>query len=124
MSLDKAALESLRLDRGTDPQRYEDSRARRFRWWIVAAAVAAVLAVLAWRMVNSAVPVKTALVEAPAGAADGAVLNASGYVVARRLATVSSKVTGRITEVNFEEGTRVKEGQRSRRRDATCARSR
>jgi RND family efflux transporter MFP subunit len=123
MSLDKAALESLRLDRGSDPQRYEDSKARRFRWWIVAAAAAAVLAVLGWRMMNSAVPVKTAVVEAPAGAADGAVLNASGYVVARRLATVSSKVTGRITEVNFEEGTRVKEGQVLARLDASTARA-
>jgi RND family efflux transporter MFP subunit len=52
--------------------------------------------------------VRTVLVEA---AADGAVLNASGYVVARRLATVSSKVTGRITEVLFEEGAAVQEGQ-------------
>jgi RND family efflux transporter MFP subunit len=123
MSLDKAALESLRLERGTDPQRYQDSSARRFRWWIVAAAVAVVLAVLAWRTINSAVPVKTALVEAPAGAADGAVLNASGYVVARRLATVSSKVTGRITEVTFEEGARVKEGQVLARLDASTARA-
>ena len=123
MSLDKAALESLRLERGTDPQRYQDSSARRFRWWIVAAAVAVVLAVLAWRTINSAVPVKTAVVEAPAGAADGAVLNASGYVVARRLATVSSKVTGRITEVTFEEGARVKEGQVLARLDASTARA-
>ena len=38
-------------------------------------------------------------------------LNASGYVVARRLATVSSKVTGRVTEVLFEEGAEVEAGQ-------------
>ena len=35
-------------------------------------------------------PVPTAIVESPS-AADGAVLNASGYVVARRLATVGRK---------------------------------
>jgi len=121
MSLDKAALESLRLDRGSDPQRYQDSRARRSRWWIVGAALAAVLAVLGWRMFNSAIPVQTAMVETAAGAADGAVLNASGYVVARRLATVSSKVTGRITEVTFEEGARVQQGQVLARLDPATA---
>ena len=39
------------------------------------------------------------------------VLNASGYVVARRKATVSSKVTGRVVEVHIEEGMRVEKGQ-------------
>jgi RND family efflux transporter MFP subunit len=39
------------------------------------------------------------------------VLNASGYVTARRRATVSSKVTGKVIEVNVEEGMAVKEGQ-------------
>ena len=38
-------------------------------------------------------------------------LNASGYVTARRQATVSAKVTGKIVEVLIEEGMRVKEGQ-------------
>jgi RND family efflux transporter MFP subunit len=39
------------------------------------------------------------------------VLNASGYVTARRRATVSSKVTGKVIEVNVEEGMAVREGQ-------------
>ncbi|HEU0037729.1 MAG TPA: efflux RND transporter periplasmic adaptor subunit, partial [Verrucomicrobiae bacterium] len=39
------------------------------------------------------------------------VLNASGYVTARRAATVSSKVTGKVIEVLVEEGMKVKEGQ-------------
>src|SRR6476659_6302522 len=34
-----------------------------------------------------------------AGAVAGAVLNASGYVTARRRATVSAKVTGKVLEV-------------------------
>src|SRR5690606_28678106 len=38
------------------------------------------------------------------------VLNASGYVVARREATVSSKVTGKVAEVFVEEGMVVEEG--------------
>ena len=41
-------------------------------------------------------------------------LNASGYVVARRLATVSSKVTGRVSEVLFEEGAEVEDGPGAR----------
>ncbi len=39
------------------------------------------------------------------------VLNASGYVTARRAATASSKVTGKVVEVLIEEGMQVKEGQ-------------
>jgi RND family efflux transporter MFP subunit len=39
------------------------------------------------------------------------VLNASGYVTARRQATVSSKVTAKVLEVLIEEGMAVKEGQ-------------
>ena len=38
-------------------------------------------------------------------------LNASGYVTARRRATVSSKVTGKVLEVFVEEGKAVKKGQ-------------
>ena len=40
-----------------------------------------------------------------------AVLNASGYVTARRRATISSKITGKVVEVNVEEGMAVREGQ-------------
>ena len=39
------------------------------------------------------------------------VLDATGYVIARRMATVSSKVTGKVMEVLVEEGMRVEEGQ-------------
>src|SRR5262245_14081916 len=55
-----------------------------------------------------AVPVKA---ETGAGPAPGAVLNASGYVTARRRATVSSKVTGKVLEVFVEEGKAVHKGQ-------------
>lgn len=122
MSLDKAALESLRMDRGSDPGRYETRAGGSRRWWVAGAVVVAVLAVLGWRALHGAVPVQTITVEAPEGA-DGAVLNASGYVVARRLATVSSKVTGRISEVLFEEGARVEQGQLLARLDPSTARA-
>ena len=109
MALDKAALESLRIDRGTDAARYRERRpGRRWLWGVVVAA-AVVLALMAWRASTGAIEVTTITVEPPA--ANGAVLNASGYVVARRLATVSSKVTGRVSEVLFEEGAGVEAGQ-------------
>ena len=123
MSLDKAALESLRLEHGTDPGRYRDSPARKYRWWIAGGLAALVLAAFAWRAISGAVPVRTVTVEAADGGADGAVLNASGYVVARRLATVSSKVTGRVTEVLFEEGAQVREGQVLARLDPATGRA-
>ena len=50
---------------------------------------------------------------------DRTVLNASGYVTARRAATVSSKVTGKVTEVLIEEGMKVQEGQVLARLDDT-----
>ena len=58
-------------------------------------------------------PIKTAAVlsVSSAGASAGAVLNASGYVTARRRATVSSKVTGKVLEIFVEEGKAVKKGQ-------------
>ena len=51
------------------------------------------------------------------------VLDASGYVVARRQATVSSEVTGKLAEVLIEEGMRVEEGQVLARLDSTTERA-
>ena len=66
-----------------------------------------------WATKLQAAPVKAATVTAKAGgpSAPGAVLNASGYVTARRRATVSSKVTGKVIDVLIEEGQPVKAGQ-------------
>src|SRR5260370_295521 len=66
-----------------------------------------------WTAVVQAAPVKVAPVTVKPGgpSAPGAVLNASGYIVARRRATVSSKVTGKVVDVLIEEGHPVKAGQ-------------
>ena len=66
-----------------------------------------------WSTVVQAAAVKVAPVTAKPGgpSAPDAVLNASGYVVARREATVSSKVTGKVMDVLIEEGHAVKAGQ-------------
>jgi RND family efflux transporter MFP subunit len=58
-----------------------------------------------------------------AAGTQAAVLNASGYVTARRRATVSSKITGKVVEVNVEEGMAVREGQVLARLDDSTARA-
>lgn len=83
---------------------------------IVLLLVVAVLALVGfWLWRRASVPkVVTATVtqvEGQAAGAAGSVLDASGYVTARRQATVSSKVTGKVLEVLVEEGSVVAEGQ-------------
>ena len=85
------------------------------RVWPLVLVVLAAIAVGGWFWSTrlKAVEVKVAAVEAKSSAASGpgTVLNASGYVTARRRATVSSKVTGKVLQVFVEEGQNVREGQ-------------
>ena len=78
-----------------------------------------------WTTQLQAAEVKVAPVMAKSagGGAAGAVLNASGYVTARRRATVSSKVTGKVMEVFIEEGQAVRQGQVLARLDDSQARA-
>ena len=112
MSLDQDALAELRKDTGSGPARYQTrSGQRRRRWWWAAGVRLA--AVLAWWFLGRSGPleVRTAVAAPPPAPGSTAVLSASGYIVARRLATVSAKVTGRITSVEFEEGGDAEAGQ-------------
>ena len=102
-------LAALRIERA--PQ--TSGTGRRWVGWIV------VILLLAgaggggwvWATRERPVEVEVAAVTARAAGTQAAVLNASGYVTARRRATVSSKITGKVIEVNVEEGMAVKEGQ-------------
>ena len=67
--------------------------------------------------------VEVAPVSQRAAGTQASVLNASGYVTARRRATVSSKVTGKVVEVNVEEGMAVREGQVLARLDDSTVRA-
>jgi RND family efflux transporter MFP subunit len=69
------------------------------------------------------VEVQVATVSQREAGTQAAVLNASGYVTARRRATVSSKITGKIIEVNVEEGMAVREGQVLARLDDATSRA-
>jgi RND family efflux transporter MFP subunit len=107
MPIDKAALDQLRIDRGADEARGRNPIA--IGAVVLAVAAAAVLAIFLTRPRAKAVKVAPAVaIQAGTRAAS---LNASGYVTARRQATVSSKVTGKVIEVNVEEGMHVKAGQ-------------
>ncbi len=104
----KDQLASLKIDRTQDAP--ESPRSRKI---LIAVGLGVLLPALAfWLLRSKAVPVRTALaVEAAANAGPAAVLNASGYVTARRQATVSSKITGKVSEILVEEGMKVEQGQ-------------
>src|SRR4030095_8361874 len=94
------------------------------RWGILLVIVAGASAAT-WKYVTRERPVEVevATISERAAGTQAAVVNASGYVTARRRATVSSKITGKVIEVNVEEGMAVKEGQILARLDDTVARS-
>jgi RND family efflux transporter MFP subunit len=113
-------LEELRIDRSPRPAR------RRGRLLALVVIVLLAMAGVLWfGLARSAPPtVRTAVARAATQAPGPAsVLDATGYVTARRQATVSAKVTGKVTEVLIEEGMRVREGAILARLDDTEARA-
>lgn len=118
MSSDKPTLDGLRIERRAPASRPQPS-------WVVPGLIAVVIlgAVFLWWLNRpKALPVQTAVARAESAASAGSaktLLNASGYVTARRAATVSSKVTGKVMEVLVEEGKKVEEGQVLARLDAS-----
>jgi RND family efflux transporter MFP subunit len=108
---DKSALlNQLRIDRGS-----ESAPTGHGKIWLGAAAalVVAAAAVAYWWSRPAGVPIRVVTAEPIAGSASagGSVLDASGYVVARRQATVASKITAKMVELDIEEGDHVKAGQ-------------
>jgi len=106
---DKSALlRELRIDRGSEP-----ASSGRGRLWLGAAAVLLIAAGAIWYWLRpSGVPIHIAVAQPVSDAAGAAsILDASGYVVARRQATVASKITGRMVELDIEEGDHVQAGQ-------------
>jgi len=118
MSLDDLA--ALKIER--EPERKPVGRWVR---WVVLLVILAGASAAAWKFVTREKPleVEVATISERAAGTQAAVLNASGYVTARRRATVSSKITGKVVEVNVEEGMAVKEGQVLARLDDVVARS-
>jgi RND family efflux transporter MFP subunit len=105
-------LKELRIDRS---QR-EAHRAGPPRWlWPLLGIVIVLVLIVAgvwYALGHKAITVQTAVAVTPSSnAGAGAVLQATGYVTARRQATVSAQITGTLTEVLIEEGDRVQKGQ-------------
>src|SRR5262245_16646224 len=107
MSPDKSTLDELRIDRSISPRRGPR------RWVVVLVVTVLVVAAGAVWWVNRAktITVSTATAREATSGGQRTLLNASGYVTARREATVSSKVTGKVIEVLIEEGMKVEPGQ-------------
>ena len=103
-------IDSLRIDREDG-----DRAGRRLPWLLAAALVLILVAGAAWWSVQPGAAevrvVQPKLVEAGGRRAVSSVLDASGYVVARRQATVAAEVTGKLVEVDVEEGQAVEQGQ-------------
>ena len=125
---DKSALlNQLRIDRSSAPPPADRSWLK----WLALAIVLLLLVALAgwWLSRPSGVPVKVVTAQALKGAggsgtsAGASLLDASGYVVARRQATVAAKITGKVTEVLIEEGRHVKAGDVIGRLDDTNIRA-
>ena len=118
----KALLDELRIDRSARAV----SGGRPLKWFLLIALVGGAGFVLWFFQFpgdEGALAVNTALAEAPPPAAGPSVLDATGYVVARRQATVSSKATGKVVEVLIEEGVVVEQGQLLARLDDSIPRA-
>jgi RND family efflux transporter MFP subunit len=116
MDPQKPTLDDLRIKRSDKPE--SNLRIRPVAIGIVVLVLAT--GVIWWLTRPKAIEVRTVVAREIGGAGgDHTVLNASGYVTARRAATVSSKVTGKVIEVLIEEGMKVKEGQVLARLDDT-----
>jgi HlyD family secretion protein len=111
MSDSKPSLDELRIDR----RESHASAGRPWRALLVMAILVFIGAAVWWGHNQKVIEVRTVIAKETGGSSSGVsertVLNASGYVTARRAATVSSKVTGKVTEVLIEEGMKVQEGQ-------------
>jgi len=120
MNEPKPSINQLRIDRSAPaPER------RISKLWLVGLAVpVAAAAVWGFQSAKTQPAAAKSVVAPPAPSAPlppTAALEATGYVIANRQATVAVKVTGRLTEVAFEEGQHVKAGQVLARLDNTNA---
>src|SRR5450432_4004458 len=109
MDDNSALLNQLRIDRGGP-----STPSHAGRIWVAALLAIVIIAGLAaWFFTRPGLPRMHLATPQPiaGGSLSGSILDASGYVVARRQATVASKITARMVELDIEEGDHVKAGQ-------------
>ena len=117
-------LEQLRID----PMHRDEHKTSARAWWIVVGVVVAIAlvgAAVAYFVLRGPRFEVEAATAAPPAASAGptAILQATGYVTARRQATVSAQITGALTQVLIEEGERVTAGQVLAKLDDTAQRA-
>ncbi len=100
-------LDQLKIER--EPE--VESRPKRWPWLVVIFAALAAVAYWLFLKPEASLEVRTTVAREISSQTASTVLNASGYVTARRQATVSSKFTGKVTEVLIEEGMEVEKDQ-------------
>jgi RND family efflux transporter MFP subunit len=124
MPLDSDSLGSLRIDRSVGTS--AGGSGKRLLYIGISAIAVIGVAVSLWLWLGGkTIEVTTVTAEADSSGPSlgNSVLNASGYVVARRMSTVSSKVTGKVLEIYVEEGMEVKKDQVLARLDPVNSRT-
>ncbi|PYU75298.1 MAG: efflux RND transporter periplasmic adaptor subunit [Acidobacteria bacterium] len=104
----KPDLGSLRIH---DGQRSKTGTSKRVIFAAIPVLIFAGIVAAAYAFRSQKPVVEVATAAKPEAAGRQALLNASGYITPRRRATIAAKITGRVTGVFFDEGTRVAEGQ-------------
>src|SRR2546430_12132227 len=104
----KPDLGSLRIH---DGQRSQSRIGKRIFYASIPVLIFAGIVAAAYAFRNQKPVVEVATAAKPDAGGPQTALNASGYVTPRRRATIAAKITGRVTGVFFDEGTRVNEGQ-------------
>jgi len=111
MSDKSELLASLKIEREPETDR---GGSKWIAMTLIALVLIAVIATAGWSLTRGgdAVAIRTAVATSASSRSTAglSVLDASGYIVARRSATVSAKITGKVTEVMIEEGQRVEAG--------------
>ncbi len=104
----KPDLGSLRIG---DGQRKSSGMGRRVMYAAIPVLIFAGIVAAAYAFRSQKPVVEVASAAKPDAGGRQALLNASGYITPRRRATIAAKITGRVTGVFFDEGTRVAQGQ-------------
>ena len=112
MEAKNADLSALRINRGSDPAAGKGTP----RWLTIGVPAAGVVILVILLLatggsLGSAAPVRLTPATMVSPIRSGAIMIASGYVVAQRKAAVASKGTGRLVYLGVVEGDRVREGQ-------------
>jgi RND family efflux transporter MFP subunit len=104
----KPDLGSLRIH---DGQRSQSKMSKRVFYASIPVLIFAGIVAAAYAFRSQRPMVEVATAAKPEAGGPQTALNASGYITPRRRATIAAKITGRVTGVFFDEGTRVSEGQ-------------